>query len=211
MKGLIKKDFLLIKSNLKSFIVIILVFTLFSMNGEGFDVSFILPFLAIMMFISTFSWDEFNNFNAYAITLPIGRKNIVKSKYISAIIFIAIATIIGLIISYLTTILSKNIFDIEAILSNLFGTLLGLSIILAIWLPVVYKFGVEKGRIMLFVGVFALVFLCATLSKLFDFTSLINFLNSLDKVLFIAIPLISIAIMVISYLISVRIYLKKEF
>lgn len=211
MKGLIKKDFLLIKSNLKSFIVIILVFTLFSMKGEGFDVSFILPFIAIMMFISTFSWDEFNNFNAYAITLPIGRRNIVKSKYISAIIFIAIDTIIGLIISYLTTILSKNIFDIEAILSNLFGTILGLSIILAIWLPIVYKFGVEKGRIMLFVGVFAIVFLCATLSKLFDFTSLINFLNSLDKVLFIAIPLISIAIMIISYLISVRIYLKKEF
>ncbi len=211
MKGLIKKDFLLIKSNLKSFIVIILVFTLFSMKGEGFDVSFILPFIAIMMFISTFSWDEFNNFNAYAITLPIGRRNIVKSKYISAIIFIAIDTIIGLIISYLTTILSKNIFDIEAILSNLFGTILGLSIILAIWLPIVYKFGVEKGRIMLFVGVFAIVFLCATLSKLFDFTSLINFLNSLDKVLFIAIPLASIAIMVISYLISVRIYLKKEF
>lgn len=211
MKGLIKKDFLLIKSNLKSFIVIILVFTLFSMKGEGFDVSFILPFLAIMMFISTFSWDEFNNFNAYAITLPIGRRNIVKSKHISAIIFIAIDTIIGLIISYLTTILSKNIFDIEVILSNLFGTILGLSIILAIWLPIVYKFGVEKGRIMLFVGVFAIVFLCATLSKLFDFTSLINFLNSLDKVLFIAIPLASIAIMVISYLISVRIYLKKEF
>lgn len=211
MKGLIKKDFLLIKSNLKSFIVIILVFTLFSMKGEGFNVSFILPFLAIMMFISTFSWDEFNNFNAYAITLPIGRRNIVKSKYISAIIFIAIATIIGLIITYLTTILSKNIFDIEVILSNLFGTILGLSIILAIWLPIVYKFGVEKGRIMLFVGVFAIVFLCVTLSKLFDFTSLINFLNSLDKVLFIAIPLSSIAIMVISYLISVRIYLKKEF
>ena len=36
-----------------------------------------------MMFISTFSYDEFNNWNSYVATLPNGRKNAIIAKYIA--------------------------------------------------------------------------------------------------------------------------------
>ena len=112
MKGLIKKDFLLMKGNLTYFVIVTGIFTLFSVTGMSFNISFMLPFITIMIFISTFSWDDFNNWNAYAITLPIGRKNIIKSKYISAMIIMIISVILGIAISFLTTIASNSQFNI---------------------------------------------------------------------------------------------------
>lgn len=211
MKGLIKKDFLLLKGNLTYFLIITVIFSMITITGEAFDVSFMLPFLAIMMFILTFSWDDFNNWNAYAITLPIGRKNIVKSKYISAIIILFSSVILCIVLSFITTMVSENTFDMQTVLSDILGTILGVILILAIWFPCIYKFGVEKGRIMLFTGVFSVVIVGSILSKFFDFTAIINFINSLENIGLIIIPIITIVLLMISYFVSLRIYLKKEF
>ena len=73
MLGLIKKDFLLIKANLKSLSIIFIVFIVMMFQGS-FDVAFVMPLLGIMMFISTFSYDDFNHWNSYAITFPNARK-----------------------------------------------------------------------------------------------------------------------------------------
>lgn len=82
MLGLIKKDFLLIKANSKSMVIIFIVYLMLAFQGI-FDVTFIVPLIGIMLFISTFSYDDFNNWNSYAVTLPNGRKNVVRAKYIA--------------------------------------------------------------------------------------------------------------------------------
>ena len=78
MFGLIKKDFLLIKANLRSMMIVFIVYLILTFQGT-FDVTFIVPLIGIMLFISTFSYDDFNNWNSYAVTLPNGRKNVVLS------------------------------------------------------------------------------------------------------------------------------------
>ena len=98
MLGLIKKDFLLIKANLKSMIIIFVIYIMLAFQGT-FDVTFIIPLIGIMLFISTFSYDDFNNWNSYAVTLPNGRKNVVKAKYIASIILIIMLGILSLVIS----------------------------------------------------------------------------------------------------------------
>lgn len=211
MKGLIKKDFLLLKGNLTYFLIVTIVFSVFTLTGFAFNILFILPFITIMLFISTFNWDDFNNWNAYAITLPIERKNIVKSKYISAMIILLISITLGIIISFLTTIISKNNFNMMNILSDILGTALGLMLVLAIWLPCIYQFGVEKGRIMLFISVFSITILASIASKFIDFTTITNIINSLDNIWMIIIPILAIATLIISYFISKKIFLKKEF
>ena len=100
MLGFIKKDLLLIKGNLKSLIFVILIYFLLMATGD-FDISFIPPFLSTMIMLSTFSYDNYNNFDAYGITLPNGRRNIVLAKYLSTIILVIITTIV----TYLTSIL----------------------------------------------------------------------------------------------------------
>ena len=210
MLGLIKKDFLLIKANLKSMIIIFVIYIMLAFQGT-FDVTFIIPLIGIMLFISTFSYDDFNNWNSYAVTLPDGRKNVVRAKYIASIILtiilVAVALVIGMGINYTKT----NSINLDEIISSLMGTMLSSVIIISLLYPIVFKFGATNGRIILFAVVFGIAGIGALISNFIDMTPVINMINELDNYALIAIPIISIILLGISYLISNKIYKNKEF
>lgn len=210
MLGLIKKDFLLIKANLKSMVIIFIVYLMLAFQGT-FDATFIVPLIGIMLFISTFSYDDFNNCNSYAVTLPDGRRNVVRAKYIASIILTvilgAVALAIGAGISYTKT----NSINIDEIMSSLMGTMLSSVIIISLLYPIVFKFGATNGRIILFAVVFGIAGIGALIAQFVDMTFIINMINGLDNYLLIAIPVISIILLSISYAISNKIYKNKEF
>ncbi len=210
MLGLIKKDFLLIKANLKSMAIIFIVYLILAFQGT-FDVTFIIPLIGIMLFISTFSYDDFNNWNSYAVTLPDGRKNVVRAKYIASIILTiilaAVALVIGIGISYTKT----NSINLNEIISSLMGTMLSSVIIISLLYPIVFKFGATNGRIILFAVVFGIAGIGALIAQFVDTTPIINMINRLDSYSLIAIPIISAILLGISYLISNKIYQNKEF
>lgn len=210
MLGLIKKDFLLIKANSKQMVIIFIVYLMLVFQGT-FDATFIVPLIGIMLFISTFSYDDFNNWNSYAVTLPNGRKNVVRAKYIASIILTvilgAVALAIGAGISYTKT----NSINLDEILSSLMGTILSSVIIISLLYPIVFKFGATNGRIILFALVFGIAGIIGVISNFVDMTSAINVINELDKYVYIAIPVISIILLSISYAISNKIYQNKEF
>lgn len=210
MLGLIKKDFLLIKANLKSMVIIFIVYLILAFQGT-FDVTFIVPLIGIMLFISTFSYDDFNNWNSYAVTLPNGRKNVVRAKYIASIILTVIlgigALAIGIGISYTKT----NSINLDEIISSLMGTMLSSVIIISLLYPIVFKFGATNGRIILFAVVFGIAGIGALIAQFVDTTPIINMINRLDSYSLIAIPIISAILLGISYLISNKIYQNKEF
>ena len=210
MLGLIKKDFLLIKANLKSMVIIFIVYLILAFQGT-FDVTFIVPLIGIMLFISTFSYDDFNNWNSYAVTLPNGRKNVVIAKYIASIILTvvlgAVALTIGIGISYAKT----NSINFDEIISSIMGTMLSSVIIISLLYPIVFKFGATNGRIILFAVVFGIAGIVELVTQFVDMTSIINMINRLDSYSLIAIPIISVILLGISYLISNKIYQSKEF
>ena len=210
MLGLIKKDFLLIKANLKSMVIIFIVYLILAFQGT-FDVIFIMPLIGIMLFISTFSYDDFNNWNSYAVTLPDGRRNVVRAKYIASIILTvilgAVALAIGAGISYTKT----NSINVDEIMSSLMGTMLSSVIIISLLYPIVFKFGATNGRIILFAVVFGIAGIGALIAQFVDMTFIINMINGLDNYSLIAIPIISVILLGISYLISNKIYQNKEF
>ena len=210
MIGLIKKDFLLIKANLKQMIIIFVIYLLLTFQGT-FDVTFVVPLIGIMLFITTFSYDDFNNWNPYAITLPKGRKNIVRAKYISSIILTIILSILSLTLAVAISYTKTNSINIEEILSSLMGTLLSSVIIISLLYPIIFKFGATNGRIILFIVVFSIAGIGAIITQFVDFTFILNMINKLDNYVLIAIPIISIIMLSISYLISNKIYKNKEF
>ena len=108
MLSLIKKDLLLMKNNLK-LIGIMLVIFLFMILQGSYDLSFLPAMISIMLFISTFSYNEYNKWDAYARPLPNGRKNIVKSKYIATLILVGIFIIITLVLNIIIGYINKNI------------------------------------------------------------------------------------------------------
>ena len=209
MRGLIKKDLYLIKNNFRSLIILFLIFILMSFQ-KYMDIAFILPMMCIMLFISTFSYDDFNNFNAYAITFPNGRKNVVKAKYFSTIILMLITTLLSFVLSFIFSYI-KNSFNLEQILGSLAGGLIAVIIIVTIMYPLIFKFGSEKGRIGMFAFVFILTFLIGSISSVFDLTTINSFLDSITKYMVFIIPIILLLMLFISYQVSKLIFLKKEF
>lgn len=210
MKGLIKKDFLLVKANSKQMLIIFAVYLMLIFQGT-MDVTFVVPLIGIMLFISTFSYDDFNNWNPYAVTLPGGRENVVKAKYIASIILTVILSVVALTLGIGVTYIKLNCINIEEVLSSLMGTMLSSVIIISLLYPIIFKFGATNGRIILFAVVFGIVGIGTLISQFIDMTPIINIINGLDNYLLIAIPIISIILLGISYLISNKIYQSKEF
>ena len=210
MLGIIKKDFLLIKANLKSMIIIFVIYIMLAFQGT-FDVTFIIPLIGIMLFISTFSYDDFNNWNSYAVTLPDGRRNVVRAKYIASIILTVILGAVALAISAGISYTKTNSINLDEIISSLMGTMLSSIIIISLLYPIVFKFGATNGRIILFAVVFGIAGIGALIAQFVDMTSIINMINRLDSYSLIAIPIISVILIGISYLISNKIYQNKEF
>ena len=209
MLGLIKKDLLMVKSNLKLVIIIFAVLFIMSLQKE-FDMSFIPPFIVAMLFMSTFSYDEYNKWDAYAVTLPNERKSVVASKYLATIILIAISIIITIILNIVVGLVNNNT-NYESMLSTMAGCFFGIVLIVSIIYPFIFKYGIEKGRIGLFIGSFAIVAVISFLRKATNINIPSNIVNFFELYWYIIIPILFTGFLYISYRISKKIYLKKEF
>lgn len=209
MIGLIKKDLLIIKSNIRLVLVMFLVFFLMSWQGK-FDMSFAPAFVSIMLFMSTFSYDEYNKWNAYAVTLPNGRKNVVMAKYVATLILVIISIFVTVLLNIVIGIINNNV-CLEEVISTMSGCFLGIVIIEAIMYPLIFKYGIEKGRIGLFIGSFGIVGMIGLLSKVIKINIPGQVLNFINDYFIIMAFVLSIIALGISYKVAEKIYLKKEF
>lgn len=209
MIGLIKKDLLMIKNNLKLVSIIFIVFFIMAIQGEV-ELSFVPAMISVMLFMSTFSYDEYNKWDAYAITLPNGRNNVVLSKYLATLILITISIIITIGLNIIVGLINNNL-DYESILSTMSGCFFGIILIEAIIYPFIFKYGIEKGRIGLFIGSFILVALISLISKTENINKLTNIISFFEAYWYIILPILFTAFLYLSYRISNKIYLKKEF
>ena len=198
MLGLIKKDLLLIKANLKSMIIIFVIYIMLAFQGT-LDVTFIIPIIGIMLFISTFSYDDFNNWNSYAVTLPDGRRNVVRAKYIVSIILMIILAVVAFFIGIGISYIKTNSINLDEIISSLMGTMLSSVIIISLLYPIVFKFGATNGRIILFAVVFGIAGIGTLIAQFIDMAPIINIINKLDNYLLIAIPIIYIILLAFTF------------
>ena len=210
MIGLIKKDIAMIKSNFKLLGILIVVYAVMGFLGE-MDISFILPFMSIMIMISTFSYDTYNQWDAYSISLPNGRRNSVKSKYVTTILMILIVSLITMMLSFLISYVNTNSINYEQILIAMFGNIFGTFLVLSFLYPIIYKFGLEKARIGIFLVVFGIVIIGGFLSRYFDLSFVGRTLSFLEDYLVILLIIIMIVMVYLSYKISEKIFHKKEF
>lgn len=195
------------KGNLKLIIIMLVVFFIMALQGQ-FNISFIPSFIIVMLFMSIFSYDEYNNWNAYAITLPGGRKNIVKSKFVAGLFLTLLSIIITVVLNCLVSVINSNL-KFDDFVSTLLGSVSAIALIQAIMYPFIFKYGMEKGRIILFVLSFAIVGIIVLFSKVINIPlDIISFFNNYW---FIIVPIILTISLFISYKISKKIYLKKEF
>ena len=209
MLGLIKKDLLMIKGNLRQVILFLVVFLILAFQENNIIV--IVPvFVSMMIFMTTFSYDEYNKWEAYAISLPVSRKNIVKAKYFASIILWAIALLVTAVITVVMGIFEQNI-NYSEMIGMILGCVFSIVLLEALMFPLIFKFGVEKGRIGVFIGVFVIAALLGFIFTGIDLENANGFIEFFNNYYYILIPLVAVILMVISYFVSKKIYLKKEF
>ena len=209
MMGMIKKDLLMVKNNFKTFLISLALFVMYTVLFD-IDMTFFLPFMTFMICMSTLNYDDFNHWHAYAISLPQGRVNVVKSKYVVTTVLTILMTVVGVLFS-LGISYYKGTMNLEESISSAVGVLFAVLLLMSILYPILFKFGAEKGRMAMgIIGLSALgiTILFTKLVHIEISESIITFLENYLPVLFI---LASILMLSISYVISKKIYAKKEF
>ena len=216
MKGLIIKDLCVLKNQMKTLLLVLAFFVIFSIiNEDATFILFLVPFYMIMILITTFNYDEFNKWDSYCNSLPLSRKEIVKSKYILFNATSLIVLILGIIASFIIPNFIENT-TFESLFASIIGVAFGICLVISLLIPFYYKFGSSKGRIMLFLCIVILALLIGMITSLdiFNNKELMNLLNSLNNLSLGMITLLLIIltsiVMSISYYISVRIYKNKE-
>ena len=144
MKGLIIKDLTVLKSSLKTVFVIVVLFAFMgAKSGSAYMTTFASVYAAILP-MTCMAYDERSRFNRYAVAMPVSPRDIALSKYITGLILAAAATAIALVIALFT---QAPIGETAA------GCMLIPVFYHTFMLPVMFKFGVEKSRLMVLIGV----------------------------------------------------------
>ena len=148
VKGLMIKDLRLIFSQMKLFLIIIVVWAIFmtvSLEGE-FSVGYVALMFSFVT-LGTFSYDEAEKGMSYLFTLPIARKDYIKAKYLLGMMI----TIVPALIVMLFTCILYIITDAEGeFLNYLFSSLITIPaaiFLLVLEIPLYIKFGQEKRRL----------------------------------------------------------------
>lgn len=216
MKGLLIKDLNLMRIQKKFFIIVFAMAIVMSISTN--DNSFILGYMTFVIPIfalNTMSYDELDNGYAFLFTLPISRKKYVHEKYCFSLLLGAASLVLAVILSVVLGLMKKSsISDTLAATPFILGIMI---VLLAIMIPIQFKFGAENSRIALiaFFGITAaLGFGVLQILKLFDI-DLLSFLNKLIELNFgITVAIIAIIAAVFTMLsirISIAIMNKKEY
>ncbi len=220
IKGLLLKD-LYVFRNFKGniiFSIFMFIFLIFigSLRMDMFTIGSILFLIFFgMNSISSFSYDENADSDKYLLSLPISRKEIVLSKYLFVFLNSFISLLIGIIVSFFITLLVRgNIEDIGTSLRICFIVFTSVSFLMCSNVPCIYKWGVEKGRMQSVIIPALFVFVLGMLGSILLLLFPGLYLNVNLKYLFKISPFICFILNIlfysVSYLISYKIYLKKE-
>ncbi len=197
MKGLIVKDFTYIKNYWKTYLLAIIL-------------GIISMLIIFIISINTFSFDKENNWNKYALTMPVSRRDIVRAKYMLNIIGLLLGSILGFLLTLIGNFFYKIDLDFNNFINILIISMAFFLILSAIDLPTLFKWGTNKGKIVLMIVLFTLIaIIFQIIEKAYNY--ILN-ISSIDTIkLNLLIILISILIYFISYKISLYIMSKKEY
>ncbi len=218
MKGLLLKDFyFVLKRNTLLFIIALLFTVAGSVALLGISVLATACMYGIFFFMmatmSTLTYDETTKWHIYCDTFPISRKTFVTEKYF----FIIGSNVVLWLASSVLTVISNIKWQVgtaemlNTIISNV-PMIMGMSVMPCIIFPLTFKFGYQKARIALLVmigvysGLVSMILSAGTSDNENPF-AVQSAGNIPVTIIFVGIMLL---LYFISWLISVKVYSKRE-
>ena len=218
MKGLLIKDLKLIKTQ-RTFLSIVAGICV-ALLASGKEMSVVFAYVAAvlsMVVVSTVSYDEYNNGMSFLFTFPVSRKKYVLEKYVFGILSVAAVLAAGSGLMGVVSAVKLQSFQQQEWFLALLGAVLTAVLILSLYLPVQLKFGAEKGKIVMFLIIAAVVGLGyavkeAALVFQVDLSGIMEqVMNAGTAQVTAALAALSALLMVISYMVSVAVMKRKQF
>lgn len=211
MKGLIIKDLYELIKQCRFVLLLCLIYMIISIMGESstFFLAFAIVFIS-MLPITVMAYDEKSKWDSYAITMPYTRKEMVLSKYILSLIGIFSMSILYLILRGGTfLIIDGNLSMLPEMITSMLPMILVAILFSSVNFPIIFKFGAEKGRL-------AMIILCALVGGIFGATAagaeesgdiFVKIFSSIPNIVY---PIAAVVLLMVSFLISVKVYEKRE-
>lgn len=218
MKGLLVKDFRLLKNQVQSFAIIGFIGLMFIFTSQ--NLNFAISYMAVMsavFTVNTITYDQYDKGMAYLFTLPINRTKYVKEKYILGILLVVLAMAVMSAIAVIAYGVRYISFEWGDMAATLAGSLFSAVLLHCIMIPIQLKFGAERSQIAISIflgGVFIILFTTVKIEKSFhvNFSSLFNrIVESNEGVVAGILCVTGIVAILLSYFISLRIMKGKEF
>lgn len=211
MKALLKKELYMLATQYKFQMFLILFYVVIFVFINGYTFGMLGVYLSALTPFGLCALDEKSRWDIYSVSLPYKRSELVISKYIVGVIGTAFAALIymGMMICadiYKSGSVTKAAFVNAAI--SVFSAVIMISLVM----PFIYKFGSAKGRVIMtfFIGaVFGGFGVAFSSGK--GYAGLLNVMYKYKEILYILTPAFMIAAVIISVLISCRIYNNREF
>lgn len=214
MKGLLKNNFLAVCSNIKVFSELMFLLGIFvvAVISPSLLIGYVL--LSIVGFsvlaITSIKKEFISKWGKYKLTLPINRANIVKSYFISQLIWLTAGTIFAAICISLSWILHGCPFDNTIDTLSVFT--LGISVSLftgAFFFPLFYLGGEEKSEVSVVIGLLCAIGITLGIISILNLYRVPGFTTILLSNAIIIVC--SMVMFALSYPLTVSIYRKKEY
>ena len=158
MTGLMLKDFLILRKNMRTYLLFIILYGGLAATGvwsPEFVGGFIMV-LTAMLPMNVFAYDKQAKWDTYGLALPVGRTKTVCARY-AVVVLLCLASIvievaIGIVMIAIGKLEEPADYLLTCVICGLIAVLMN-----AVLLPFLYKFGPEQARIALFVLMGAMV------------------------------------------------------
>lgn len=209
MKGLLIKDMKLMLGQIMFLIFLPVVGALIVVPTGQLDMGFgYITSISGVIAVTTVNYDFYDNGYSFLFTLPVGRKEYVKEKYVFSVISSVVTMmVVGVILWLLVTIVHPGSgYGFIDFIGELWSAYMVALVAIAFLLPVYLEFGAERSRyfILIIWGIFIAVLIGAGMDE-----SMKAILGAeVKRIVFF---IISIALLGGSYMASCSIMERKEF
>lgn len=218
MKGLIIKDIRIIFSNKNVFLFIPILVSMaaFSKNRLAVYLFAYVAVMVISLLTTTISFDDMENGTSFLMTMPVSRKEYVKSKYLLGVVSLILGVVLSIAVVTAVTFLKGDTLDVNGLMLIVCLLWLVMIVLMSVLIPVQLKFGSINGKaVLMCIIIGSMIVLAAMILILRNYSEeILNFfVNEIMKnmVLMTAAGILgTVIILVISYMMSVRIMKKRE-
>jgi ABC-type transport system involved in multi-copper enzyme maturation permease subunit len=208
MLGLVYKDLMVMRKTLLLYGAMGIVYGIIAIYGDQYGMVFALMMIvSAMVPVSAISYDERSKWDKIVNTMPLSRKEVVLSKYLLAILLTAISSVI---IFAFYMLVPEMPLEEKAVITAVMAMMA--MIYQAALMPVMFKFGSEKGRTMMLAILFVPAVLIFAIGEMniIDVNAAISFLERNEAMIPYLMAGFVLVIYSLSMALSVKIYEKKD-